>query len=89
MNTLGINEKNTISRYYPFLYNKNVFSLSMLKSESIKLIENSKKKLNKISDTQIDTFYSVYTNNDIVVPYTRQGINSVSITYIKHNFIYK
>ena len=48
MNTRGINEKNTISRYYPFLYNKNVFSLSMLKKESIKLIENSKKTLNKI-----------------------------------------
>lgn len=80
MNTLGINEKNTISRYYPFLYNKNVFSLSMLKSESIKLIENSKKTLNKISDTQIDTFYSVYTNNDVIVPYTEQGIKSVSIT---------
>ncbi len=80
MNTRGINEKNTISRYYPFLYNKNVFSLSMLKKESIKLIENSKKTLNKISDTQIDTLYSIYSKNDIVVPYIQQGIKLVSVT---------
>ena len=75
----NLNEKNMIQYYYPFLFQKNILSLSQLKNEQFNLIEESKKKLESVSDEQIDTFYKV-SSNEIKVPYIKKGIYDVVLT---------
>ena len=48
-------------------------------ARNMKLIDESKKKLEFVSDEQIDTFYKVSTN-EIKVPYIKKGIYDVLLT---------
>ena len=74
----NLNEKNVIQYYYPFLFKK-IYSLYQPKNEQFNLIEESKKKLESVSDEQIDTFYKV-SSNEIKVPYIKKGIYDVVLT---------
>lgn len=75
----SLNQKKIIQYYYPFLFQKSIFSLSQLKNQQITLTDESKKKLESVSDEQIDTFYKVSTNV-IKVPYIKKGIYDVLLT---------
>ncbi len=80
-NKYQINEKNVIEMYYPFLFNKNVFSLSDLNSNKINLITDSKNKFEKISDEQIDTLYKISNEQEFNINYLNKGITEVSLIF--------
>ena len=80
-NTYQINQKNVIEMYYPFLFNKSVFSLSDLNSNKINLITDSKNKFEKISDEQIDTLYKISNEQTSNINYLNKGIYEISLTF--------
>jgi len=76
----GISEETTIKIYYPFLYNKNINSLTDLQDSEETLIEETNKFVNQKTMTSfktIDMFYDIYKYKKTALNYDSKGIKYV------------
>ncbi len=78
-NTMNIDQNKIIKTYFPFLFNKNIYSLSTLTEQKQQLLDDSKKSFQNVSFDKINVFYDIL-NEDIQVPYLSQGITDVYLT---------
>jgi len=76
----NISQETTIKIYFPFLHNKNIDDLEMLKENEIKLRDNNDKILTpKVYDNfnTIDMFYNVYDMRKNDLKYVSNGIKYI------------
>jgi hypothetical protein len=76
----NISQETTLKIYFPFLHNKNIDDLAMLKENEIKLRDNNDKILTtKVYDNfnTIDMFYNVYDMRKNDLNYVSNGIKYI------------
>ena len=84
-----LNGEYIIKTYYPYLYKQNIFSVTSLRNNKIKLKEENKKKITKeLLKTYdlIDKYYEIYDRTkDDIFEYNEIGIKNFEIS-IKNNY---
>ena len=81
--SIGIKEESVISIYYPFLFEKEILTLDLLKENKQQLIKDTKKAIpKKLYDyyESVDLFYNIYESRKSELPYTKRGIYAFDIT---------
>ena len=75
----GINDKQIIQSYFPLLTTKNIQNAIQLSESKQALIDETKNKMEKISDTHIDTLYEI-AQDPFKTPYIKKGVKEFSLT---------
>jgi hypothetical protein len=78
-NSINLDQNKIIKTYFPFLYNKNIFTLSTLNDQKEQLLNDSQKAFQNITFNKINTFYDIF-NENVNIPYISQGITDVYLT---------
>lgn len=86
----SLNEKNMLKLYYPFLYEKDIFSLDDFYKKEMILIEESKKFIGpsfKEYNEKVDLFHNIYADRTKKLVFKEEGIKELEIIlYPEYSF---